>query len=131
MENREKGVKKQALVLFAHGSRDHRWAAPFQRLQHMTQEKSPDTVVALAFLECMSPSLPDILRNLVDDGITDVTVAPVFLGQGSHLLHDLPVMLEQLRVAYPEVRINSVAAVGEDEQVLQAIANYCVGVLAR
>jgi hypothetical protein len=56
-----------------------------------------------------------------------VTVIPVFLGQGGHVRRDLPELLEQLRQAHPGVEVRTVAAVGEDEAVLQAIAAYCMG----
>ena len=43
-------MKKQALILFAHGARAASWAEPFLRLQRLTQESSPELKVELAFL---------------------------------------------------------------------------------
>ena len=43
--------KNQALVLFAHGARDPRWAIPFERLAERARTKRPDVSVSLAFLE--------------------------------------------------------------------------------
>jgi sirohydrochlorin cobaltochelatase len=117
---------KSALILFAHGARDPRWAAPFQRLQQLTQAQLPDAEVALAFLELMTPQLPALVPQLVLAGCTDIMIAPVFLGQGGHVLRDLPLLMAQLQADYPAVRIRSCPAVGEDAQVLQAIAHYCV-----
>ncbi|MCH8620643.1 CbiX/SirB N-terminal domain-containing protein [Undibacterium sp. TS12] len=119
-------VNKSALVLFAHGARDPRWAAPFQRLQKMTQESRPDMTVELAFLELMTPSLPDLVAQLVRDGCQSVTVAPVFLGQGGHVQRDLPALAEQMRTTYPDLEFNIKNAVGEDETVLMAIRDYCL-----
>ena len=115
-----------ALILFAHGARDPRWAAPFERLQKMTQLSLPACTVALAFLEFMTPSLPDLVKELVEKGCKHVTVSPIFLGQGGHVLRDLPVLIEQLRSAYPALYINLATAVGEEESVLMAIRDYCV-----
>jgi sirohydrochlorin ferrochelatase len=83
--------------------------------------------VELAFLELMQPDLPTVAAQQVAAGSRRVTVIPVFLGQGGHVRRDLPQLLEQLRQAHPGVEVRTVAAVGEDEAVLQAIAAYCVG----
>lgn len=119
-------IQKTALILFAHGARDSRWAAPFQRLQQMTQAVLPETRVELAFLDFMSPSLPELVMQLVGAACTKVVVSPIFLGQGGHVLRDLPPMLEQLRASYPTLDIQLADAAGEDESVLLAIRDYCL-----
>lgn len=117
---------KQALILFAHGARDPRWAAPFERLRDITQAALPDTEVVLAFLELMSPRLPETVATLADKGVGKVSVVPVFLGQGGHVLRDLPLLVEELRTTYPALELSVVEAVGEDAAVLAAIAHYCI-----
>ncbi|WP_323144036.1 sirohydrochlorin chelatase [Massilia phyllosphaerae] len=118
-----------ALVLFAHGARAASWAVPFQRLRELTAQQRPDCKVTLAFLELMTPTLPDEVAALVADGVPDITVVPVFLGQGGHLLRDLPQLMDGLRATYPEVRFSTVPAVGENPDVLAAMAAYCAAAL--
>jgi sirohydrochlorin cobaltochelatase len=118
---------EKALVLFAHGARAAAWAAPFQRLRDLTAARRPDCTVSLAFLELMTPSLPDEVGAQVALGARDVTIVPVFLGQGGHLLRDLPLLLDQLRASHPDVTFRTVPAVGEDPGVLAAMAAYCAG----
>jgi sirohydrochlorin cobaltochelatase len=120
---------ERALILFAHGARAASWAAPFQRLRELTARQRPDVAVSLAFLELMEPRLPDEAAALVARGVRDITIVPVFLGQGGHLLRDLPLLVEGLRAAHPEVAISTVPAVGEDQGVLAAMASYCLSVL--
>lgn len=122
-------MTKRSLILFAHGARDPKWAAPFQRLQKITQAQLPDVVVSLAFLEFMPPELPALIRELTQAGCTEVTLVPVFFGQGGHVLRDLPVMVEQLRKEYPALSLKVADAVGENIDVLNAIAQYCIGTL--
>lgn len=117
---------KSALILFAHGARDPRWAEPFQRLQKLLQPQMPGQEVCLAFLELMSPRLPDLVTDLVGRGVESVTVVPVFFGQGGHVLRDLPVIADQLRKEHPMLMLNVAKAVGEDATVLNAIAQYCI-----
>ena len=119
----------KALVLFAHGARAASWAAPFERLRDLTQARTPDVAVSLAFLELMEPRLPERVAALTADGITDITVVPVFLGQGGHVLRDLPLMIDQLRIDHPQTTINVVEAAGENAAVLNALSDYCVASL--
>ena len=121
---------QRALILFAHGARAASWAAPFERLRDLTQAREPDVRVSLAFLELMSPRLPEHVAELAADGITDITLVPVFLGQGGHVLRDLPVMVDELRAAYPQVAIKVVEAAGENAAVLNALSDYCVSALS-
>src|SRR5690606_18768327 len=88
---------RRALVLFAHGARDPRWAEPFRRLQEIVRSQSPELVVELAFLELMSPRLPELTAALAEQGVAEVTVVPVFLGQGGHVMRDLPGIVDESR----------------------------------
>lgn len=115
-----------ALILFAHGARDPRWAAPFNRLRDIVQTNKPDSAVSVAFLELMTPSLPDVAQDMAEQGCRRITIVPVFLGQGGHVLRDLPELVVQLRETHPTMQIDVAQAVGENADVLNAIAAYCV-----
>lgn len=116
----------RSLVLFAHGARAASWAAPFERLRGLTQARMPGVPVSLAFLELMEPRLPEHVAALAAQGVTGITIVPVFLGQGGHLLRDLPLIVEQLRLDHPQLAITVAGAVGEDPEVLNAMTDYCV-----
>jgi len=118
-----------ALILFAHGARAASWAAPFERLRDSLRTLLPDTPVTLAFLELMEPRLPEAVDALVAAGASQLTVVPVFLGQGGHLLRDLPALAEAMRVRHPGLRLQVAGAVGEDPGVQAAMVAYCVQVL--
>lgn len=116
----------RALVLFAHGARAASWAAPFERLRALTQARMPGVPVSLAFLELMEPRLPAHVAELAAHGVTGITIVPVFLGQGGHLLRDLPLMVDQMQEDHPQLRIEVAGAVGEDPDVIKAMTDYCV-----
>lgn len=119
-------MQKRALILFAHGARDPRWAAPFEKLRQITQQAQPEIMVCNAYLEFMQPDLPAAVAQLVQAQCGDITIVPVFLGQGGHVLRDLPLLIAGLREQHPGLRLNQVDAAGEDASVLQAIAQYCL-----
>jgi sirohydrochlorin cobaltochelatase len=118
---------KHGLILFAHGSRDLRWAEPFERIAaRLRTMRGAGQPVTLAFLELMTPSLPEAAAALVTQGCDAVTVVPVFLGQGGHVRRDLPLIIEQCQAAHPGLVIRCTMAAGEDDTVLEAIAGYCL-----
>jgi sirohydrochlorin cobaltochelatase len=129
MVGRKTLMAKSALILFAHGARTAAWAEPFERLRALVASRMPQVSVSLAFLELMEPRLPQQVAAVVADGVSAITVVPVFLGQGGHVLRELPPMVEQLRLAHPGVDIEVAGAVGEDPSVLDAMAAYCINAL--
>lgn len=114
------------LILFAHGARDARWAEPFRRLQRKVEAARPGMPVTLAFLEFMAPDLPSAADALVVGGCRTLRIVPVFLGQGGHLRQDLPALVTAIRARHPEVAVDVATAVGEDDSVLDRMADVCV-----
>jgi sirohydrochlorin cobaltochelatase len=110
------------LILFAHGARDPTWAAPFEKVAQQVRRSHPGWHVALAYLECMAPSLAQAVVALMTAGCTRVTVLPMFLGTGGHLRHDLPMLMDQLRQAHRDVDFALLPAVGEIDSVVAAMA---------
>ncbi len=109
-------------MLFAHGARDPRWAAPFQAVAARLREQAPAAEVRLAFLELMTPDLPTAGAELAAAGCTDVVVLPLFLGAGGHVRQDLPRIVDGLRSAFPAVRWALQPPVGELPSVIGAMA---------
>lgn len=130
MANGSHSNSRQALILFAHGARDPRWAEPLARIQQLIVARVDTSVqIHQAFLELMSPTLPDLVDRLVADHVGVITVMPIFLGQGSHVRNDLPLLIQQLQSGHPSTTFNLATAIGENEQVLTAIANACIAYL--
>ena len=114
------------LILFAHGARDPRWAEPFERLKRKVEAADPGTLVELAYLEFMTPDLEGAAARLVAQGCQALVVVPIFLGQGGHVRQDLPALVARVEAAHPGVAVTLRAAVGEDDRVLDRIAEICV-----
>ncbi len=112
---------KEAIVLFAHGSRDAAWSRPFERIASSLSKKLPDAVVKLAYLEFMRPSLDEVFMEL-SQKVRAIRVVPVFLGQGSHLRKDLPKIVDAVRLAHPRLEISLEKPIGEQSAVIEAIA---------
>ena len=113
---------KIGLILFAHGARDPRWAAPFEAVAAQVRTQRPDVLVRLAFLEIMSPSLPDAGAELAALGCHKLQVLPLFLGSGGHVRKDLPLLVDALRNAHPGMAVTLQPPVGELDSVTAAMA---------
>jgi sirohydrochlorin cobaltochelatase len=113
-------LKKEAVVLFAHGSRDPQWARPFENLASSLRGllQAP---VALAYLESMTPTLAEAIDSLANK-VDSVRVVPVFLGAGGHVKEDLPRLVSAARARHPALKISIDAAIGDQASVIAAIA---------
>lgn len=110
------------LILFAHGARDPQWRTPVDALAARVRAAMPGTAVDCAFLDFMTPTLPAAIGAAVAAGAARVVIAPVFWAAGGHLKDDVPVLMEQARREHPSVSFALWPALGESEEILQAIA---------
>lgn len=113
---------KTAILLFAHGARDPEWASPMRRVQAAIQARAPGETVELAFLEFMSPNLVECATLLIAQGAEKIVILPMFIAQGGHLKREVPEILEQLRSTWPQVEFSLGRAIGEEEAVVQVMA---------
>ena len=118
------------LILFAHGARDARWAAPFETVAERLRAGHPGVPVALAFLEFMAPSLAQAGAQLVQAGCRQIAVLPMFLGTGGHLRKDLPLLMDAMRASHPDTHFTLHTAIGETDSVITAMVDAAALLLA-
>ncbi len=115
-----------AIILFAHGSRDPLWHKPIQSVAQRIEQRSPETLVRCAYLELTEPDLPHVAQELIDQGATSLSVVPLFLGVGRHAREDLPQLIDKLKATHPNIAINCQPAVGENEALLDLLADIAI-----
>lgn len=120
-------MSQQAIVLFAHGARDPEWAGPARRVAEAVRRLRPEAWVELAFLELMAPTLAEAVEAAAASGARSVRVVPLFLAQGGHLKRDVPLLMEAVRARHPGCQVELATAVGEDEDVILAMAAFAAG----
>ena len=116
----------QAVILFAHGSRDPLWHLPMQAVQQRVTQMNPDTPVACAYLELSQPDLPTAVAGLLTQGVTHIRVVPMFLGVGKHAREDLPKLVQELQLQYPHVFFELRQAVGEEPELIRIMASIAL-----
>ena len=115
------------VVLFSHGSRDPLWRAPIEAVQSRLQADQPGLPVRCAYLELTQPDLGTAVRQLVQEGVRQITIVPMFLGTGRHAREDLPVLVEELRQVHGgRVLFHVQQAIGEDSRMTALMAQIAV-----
>lgn len=108
-------------MLFAHGSRDREWTRPFEAIAAAVGRKAPASAIALGYLE-HGPSLDEAVSALAAKGAVAIRVVPLFLGPGGHVKEDLPKLVAKVAAEHPEQRLTLEKAIGEQQPVIEAIA---------
>lgn len=114
------------IVLFAHGSRDPLWHKPMEAVAARIRQQSPGTQVVCAYLELSTPDLASATQTLLTQGVQAITIVPMFLGVGRHAREDLPLLVEALRQQHPRVVFSLKPAVGEDERLVELLAQIAL-----
>jgi sirohydrochlorin cobaltochelatase len=63
---------------------------------------------------------------LLDQGVRNISVVPMFLGVGRHAREDLPSLVTALRQQHPNVVFTLRSAVGEDPRLIELLAQIAV-----
>ena len=112
-----------AHILLAHGSRDHGWRKPFEKLLEKCKKGSPKKIFCLSYLELCNPKLSDIIKDLLENNnkITTFNIHPLFLSSGVHVNDDIQKILSELRANYPQKIFNLNDVIGKNSFVTNAI----------
>jgi sirohydrochlorin cobaltochelatase len=114
---------KQGVVLLAHGSRAAIWKEPFEAIATSLANSAPDTLIAVAYLKEAAPTIDGAVEQMAKEGVTVITVAPMFLAIGAHSLDDFPALAKKLEHTFPYITFKWTEAIGNWEETQQALAS--------
>ncbi|KLN55201.1 sirohydrochlorin chelatase [Variovorax paradoxus] len=112
----------RGIVLLAHGSRDERWREPIEAVAARVTALDPQARVVCAYMELAAPDLRTAAAALIASGAKALRVVPLFLGMGKHAREDLPLQVEALRQAWPQVDFQLAGIVGEEPELVDLLA---------
>jgi sirohydrochlorin cobaltochelatase len=116
----------RGIILLAHGSRDPQWRDPIEAVAAQVRIREPGTPVSCAYLELCPPSLPDAATNLIAAGARQIRIFPLFFGMGKHAREDLPLLVEDIRIAHPGVEVELLPAAGEHGDLTALMASIAL-----
>ena len=114
------------IILFAHGSRDPQWRLPIEAVAAQIAQRQPGIPVRCAYLELCLPSLPDAASDLIASGAKKIRVFPLFLGVGKHAREDLPLLINGLRAAHPDLVVELLPTAGESGKLIELMADIAL-----
>jgi len=111
------------VILFAHGSRDPRWKEPFEKLESRLSRHSPGVMVRAAYLQDSVPDIYQAASEMTDNGVSQITVIPMFLAVGAHSANDFPKIETRLKEAHPTVHFKWTSVLGEWDETQEALVS--------
>ncbi len=113
----------KALLLVAHGSRRKQSNDEVVVLADKLKKNCSDqySIIHAGFLELAETLIPDGIKNCVNDGATSIVVLPYFLNSGRHVVEDIPEIVEETRVDYPDVDIKIAQHLGASDLMMDIL----------
>ncbi|MBN2162092.1 MAG: CbiX/SirB N-terminal domain-containing protein [Pontiellaceae bacterium] len=104
----------KALLIVAHGSRRKESNEEVRRLAKRIKENAGPAfdMVQSAFLEISSPQIDSAIADLVDAGADEIKVFPYFLSAGTHVVNDIPRIINEEQLARPNLHIEILPHMG-------------------
>ena len=107
-----------ALVMLAPGSNDPAVTSVTHRLRHDLQTLRPEIGVQIAFLDHCSPTVSQVVSQLVGRGYQEIVLVPLRLSQATSDDPALTGLLHRVQAAYPTTTFALAQPVGPAARVL-------------
>ena len=97
----------KALLIVAHGSRRKESNDEIVKLTQEIEKISIDYFMAVscAFIQFTQPLFHSQVDALVEKGAAEILVFPYFIAAGSHVISDIPGLVEEARSRYPHLSL--------------------------
>ena len=96
---------KVGVLLISHGSPRDEANNAFSKLTNRVAARLNSNNILPTFFSIKRPNIMDQVAKLVEQGIKRIIMLPYFLGNGQHIMADIPAQLEQCNQKYPEIEI--------------------------
>lgn len=122
---------KKSLLIVSHGSQVEETKNTIFKVQESIKDRGIYEDVRVAFMEFNTPSIPDAIKDIYDDGIRDIVVVPMFLFRGNHIRKDIPELLRKIEKKYSDLEIFMAEPIGFDDRIVDIIAERAEGKLCK
>jgi sirohydrochlorin cobaltochelatase len=112
---------KTGLLVLGHGSQSEEADEIFAKIVDRVRGISSFEHVAMGSLQLSRPTFADGVQALLDEGVQEMVIMPMFIFRGNHVKFDIPEELENLRVEHPEIRFVMAEPIGADVRLADII----------
>jgi sirohydrochlorin cobaltochelatase len=112
---------KTGLLVLGHGSKAEEADEIFAEIVERVRGISAFEHVAMGSLQLSRPTFAEGVQRLMDEGVREMVIVPMFIFRGNHVKFDIPEELENLRRAHPGVRFVMARPIGADARLADII----------
>jgi len=116
----------KALLIVAHGCRIKAANDEVRRLEKRIDENSGPAfdLVTTAFLELSSPQVDSAIADLAEEGATEIKVFPYFLVAGTHVVKNIPRIIEEAEETHPDIHFEILPHLGALQGISTLILSH-------
>jgi precorrin-8X/cobalt-precorrin-8 methylmutase len=122
---------KKAVLLLGHGSPVREANEVLREIARFIRASGGYASVQQAFLQFEEPDFQTAVDLIVKGGSKDVIVAPYFLYRGSHIINDLPQLVEEAKKRYPGLNLTLAPTLGFHQKLVDVAIERIEGAEGR
>lgn len=120
-----------AVIIVDHGSRRAASNHMLEQFGEVFQLGTGHKIVEVAHMEIAEPSILQAVAKCVERGATSIVIAPYFLSRGRHIQTDIPALVEEARVEFPDIKCTIADPIGIDQMVVRVIESRVAAAVNR
>ena len=115
-------MNKESIILLGHGSRRNEANEILKTMTKIIQPKFPAEKIEFAFLELAEPNIKDVIEKCINENNSKkIYVMPYFLYSGNHVSRDIPDIIKEFSIKYPDINIKYGEYLGIDETLAELV----------
>lgn len=111
------------VLILAHGSKRQETERTLNSLIEKVKQKVDENLIYPAYLQFSEQNLEKGIEYLVDNGVKNIKIVPLFLFNGVHVTQDIPNELDEIMGRYPGVTVKMSRHLGDDDRIADIIAD--------
>ncbi|MGL4522280.1 MAG: sirohydrochlorin chelatase [Bacilli bacterium] len=114
-------MEKKVILFTGHGSKEPNANEWFELLATNIAHQFQSGTPAIAYLESGTPSIATKIEELGSQGVSHITIAPLFLTSGAHVIRDIPKIIEEMGSKFTEITFSMTPPLGAKQSVVDAM----------
>ena len=115
----------KAIIIIDHGSRYPAANDFLLKVVKRAQELTPEVLVFGAHMELAEPTIPQVIKECVEKGVTHIIAHPYMLSPGRHAIRDIPNLVYDAASEYPNLNVEVTEPLGLDDGIINVIKKRC------
>ena len=115
----------KAIIIIDHGSRYPAANEALDRVVNLMRVNCPELIIEAAHMELADPTIEQAYDKCVNNGATEIIAHPYMLSPGRHAIRDIPNMVAEIALKYPNIPFEVTEPLGLDQHIIEVIKKRC------